>query len=291
MTNNIQKYLWYLFVPTLMLSAQSAYAGSIVIDRFDATYQNYYQFVQLGRTSTVPTQTPFSENPLAISSRQILGGYRDLALTVLSGNTASNFTQAIVNPNPSNSSSSFLGTLRYTNESSIASSLALTWDGRDRSAGINSTGLGGIDLTRGGNLEAIGLNFQAAKANLSATVNVYDMIGNLSTATFNLASAIAGDQTVYFSYDQEDFNQINGSFKTLFNPVTSTGADFTKVGAIQLILTGDSPSVTGLTARFDSIASVDAVAEVSEPKTSLTVLVSLLVLGAIFRPRKNEPVL
>lgn len=274
--NKITGYLILLLSPTLVLGGGTAQAASFTIDEFNVP-QSPAQRVQVGRT-LIQTQTPFSEQPTGSTpfpETEVLGGYRDLFLTNVNGSP---------NLRTRGASGSVGGDiLRYANDTAVYSRLEVTWDGKDNSSTVKTNGLGGIDLTRGSKLEAIGLDFLFADRQLSATINVYDMMGNLSTSTFTFdkcveegnANCLDAPQSVYFAYDLDDYNKINKLNKALF---TGT-ADFTKVGAIQLLLNGSPSTLTALDAQIDSIQSEDVVAEIPEPTTSLLGFAGVSLLG------------
>ncbi len=122
----------------------------------------------------------------------ILGGFRDL-----SGNASIN-----------NSVSSGSG--------------LMTWDGDDSPFTVDTTGLGGLDLTQDG--EATDFEVEILLSDLSGmqlTLNVFDMNSNVSTLSRVFNSAILTPTTELFSF------------------TTFTGtADFTNIGAIQLRVAG-----------------------------------------------------
>lgn len=285
--NKITGYFLLLLSPTLILGAEAAQAASFVIDEFNVP-NSPSQRVNVGRTQSPPgnPQIPFSEQPTGLTpfpETEVVGGYRDLFLTNVNGspNLRTRGASASVGGN----------ILRYANDTAVYSRLEVTWDGKDNSSTVKTNGLGGIDLTQGGKLEAIGLDFLFADRQLSATINVYDMMGNLSTSNFIFnscveegnANCLDAPQPVYFVYDSQEFNQINKLNKALF---TGT-ADFTKVGAIQLLLNGSPSTLTALDAQIDSIKSESLIAEIPEPTTSLLGFAGIALLGAVSKSRKK----
>ncbi len=280
-------------MPALLLEAGGAYAASLVIDDFSPTQgststKSVNQVVRVGKTALGDPQIPFNEqtngdNPPFLNT-EVIGGYRDLFLTNVRGDTDVERARGIVSPK---SSTMNPGTLRFTNQSSISSRLEVTWDGQDNLGGmgefVNTTGLGGVNLSRDGELDAIGLNFQFADQNISGTINIWDMMGNQVTATFNFPDEIMKDETVHFFFEEEEYNISDSLYKTLLNPVTGGTFDFTNVGAIQLALMGNEDTARALDARVDSIESVDIVQEVKEvpEPSSLLALISMAVLGML----------
>jgi hypothetical protein len=96
----------------------------------------------------------------------------------------------------------------------------ITWDGNDNDANtLNATGLGGIDLSTGGNF---GFLAQTDIGKLKITLRIYTDASNYSESVF--------------TYDQAGTPHYNIPVEfTSFTVAGGTGADMTNVGAVQLI--------------------------------------------------------
>jgi hypothetical protein len=276
MIHKVRQNLFWILTPSILLQAGIVQAANIVVDNFNLPSLTDTPPSQLVQAN--PGQTPFSEMPdlplgsPGYPSSQVLGGYRDLFLTNVTGNMPTQSARGVVGA----------GILNYANDAAIGSELRITWDGQDKSSAVNTSGLGGINLSQNGVLDALAANFTFADKDLSAMFTIWDMAGNQSSATYTFPSGISSSQPVYFAYTQEEFDKIIGSNKALF----SSGVDFTNVGAIQLSLKSASNQVA-LDATVDGIESADVVGELPEP-TSILALVGAAVLGAISRKQKDD---
>ncbi len=254
------QYLIHTVIASLtLITAESVHAASFIID----TFSQGTQFVQRGGGVNVL----YSEVGNFPSS--IVGGYRDLFLTNTNiTNPNGSLRTAVAGVDPAEAE-----TLSYSNTNSAYSRLEIAWDGMDNSSNVNRTGLGGVDLTQTGSLEALVVSFISADQSLNATLNIWDMNNNMSTASFTFGQLIT-NQTVNFVYNASDFNSITG------NKVLLTGtANLTNVGAIQLLLRGQPDTLTALDAEIDIVQSSDRVAEVPEP--SAVVGLGIFILGVL----------
>ncbi|GBF80419.1 hypothetical protein [Aphanothece sacrum] len=256
-----------LITTLALLGTGSVQAGTITIDTFGAAGGR----VIVGAEDFGQTQIPFIQRPVTTPAPSIIGGYRDLFLNNVIGNLAEQTATAVV--------STSSGNLSYSNEASISSQLEITWDGRDNSPTVNKTGLGGIDITDGKLNDAITILFQSADLSLATTFKIWDISGNLATASFTFPQRIT-NQTLNFVFFQNDFNQITGN-KALFQQQSLAPVDFTKVGAMQLILTGNPSSLPELDATMDIVDSRDLVPEVVEVPEPTSFVSLLAVTGLV----------
>ena len=122
------------------------------------------------------------------------------------------------------------GTFSYSSGAATTGVAEITWDGNDGTAEVlNPTGLGGVNLTLGGdNAFAI-----RATSDLGA-----DLVLTVYTDQTNFSSAILSvpaDNTFMF----QDYTIPFASFLG----IGGSGADFTNVGAISLTVVGSTPNV------------------------------------------------
>lgn len=264
--NNSLKNLLYLTTATVVLGAGSAQAASFTIDSFEEPTGDTPQFVFVGLIADGADQFPFSEAPTGGSPfTGAVGGYRDLSLEDVGGDTDFDSAAGIVDGTA--------GTLAYFNGPGVFSTLKTQWDGQDNSPNLNITGLGGVDITQNGLLRAIAIKFRSADQQLMATLDVYDLDGNLSQATFTFPQNIA-NRELFFAFDAQAFADLGNKSKVQFD----NAIDFTRVGAIQLTLTGSPSDTLALDTELEFIRSVDI--QVPEPTVSLFGLAGVSLLGA-----------
>lgn len=263
--NNSLKNLLYLATVTVILGSGSAQAASFTIDSFEEPTGDMPQFVFVGLINDGFTQFPFSEEPTGGSPfTGAVGGYRDLSLENAGGDLDFATAMGIVDGTA--------GTLGYFNDPGVFSTLKVQWDGQDNSPSLNTTGLGGVDITQNGLLGAIAIKFKSADQQLSATLDVYDLDGNLSQATFTFPQNIT-NREMFFAFDAQAFADLGNKSKVQFN----NAIDFTRVGAIQLTLTGSPNTALALDTELEFIRSVDV--QVPEPTVSLLGLTGICLLG------------
>ncbi|MCI5066324.1 hypothetical protein MRY87_11430 [bacterium] len=132
-----------------------------------------------------------------------------------------------------------LGDRRYlhSQEVDVIGRSELHWDGDADPTTLDVTGLGGIDLTEDGGtafiLEDVGFDFAFGRA-ISLTVTVYDA-ADATGQTFSTYSLLL-DAPVNFSDISIPFDT-----PTLVGP--GGAADFSRVGALQLLVDGSNPGV------------------------------------------------
>ena len=267
MMKRIKTSLISLLTGVVLLECGNATAASFLIDDFS----DAGQYVHQGGGAAVT----FLEDPPSASS-SIIGGYRDIFLTNVNGTSNTRRAAGSVDP-PANA------TLTYSNDNSVYSRLEVTWDGLDGSSNVATTGLSGKDLTLNGVLDGISISYLSADQSLNTVIKIWDMSGNQSQASFTFPSILT-NQTVNFVYKQSAYNLLSGN-KALFSPVTSQGANFANVGAIQLLLQGSPTTLTALDTEIDIVQSADLVSEVPEPSAVVSLL-GLSVLGIFFIKRK-----
>lgn len=217
--------------------------ADLIIDSFDTG-----QFV-----SVTGTPSGFKSATDTIAAAEALGGERDIYLERTSANSGS--VSADVD-------TSLPGALTYSSGSSTTGNAIIVWDGSDSDAtSLDATGLGGVDLTLGGTLNALAIR-TTSDLGASLVLTIYKDAANYSAFT----QAVPADGT----FTLQDFVIPFASFGV----VGGTGADFTNVGAISL-------KVVGTTANVD--LAVDFIKAVPEPTSGLLVGLATLAAGLVLK--------
>lgn len=184
----------------------SAAHGAILIDDFDA-----YQAVTA--TSATPSQSS------ALSDSGVIGMERELNAMHTSG---SNDVMLISDAGGSS-------ILNYSTGAGTLGMGTVTWDGVDTLGVLDPTGLGGVDLTDGG--QALGLVIQVHSDDSPASLDftIYTDGGNYSFGSLPLPGLIFSDQLFFLPF-------------TDFTPQAGSGADLTNVGAIVMKISTQYPA-------------------------------------------------
>ena len=228
--------------------AGSAQANPIVIDDFSEEQD----VGNLGINNFIPSSSQVGP------AGSILGGFRDMQAT----GDADSFLETRLQAQ--------FGELSFSNNVDTTGSGLIVWDGDDDPTVVDTTGLGGIDITQnnGWNLSGIFVDILSADLpGLELGFTIWDLDGNSSSLSRMFGSAISTPLTESFLF---------GDF--LGN------ADFTNVGAIQLQLDG-TPEIDAKIAniRIDGEPAVD----VPEPMTSAVALFAVSVMGGVSLKRKQ----
>ena len=204
-------------VSPLATFSADAVAGTIVtgIDTFNQTTQQV--------TDTTNDGVPVVSSVLA---PEVIGGERDLFV-----NLTSNTGQVQFSVN--DTTLGLPGLLVFGSTGQGDGERRVSWDGVDSDATvINDTGLGSIDLTDGGSALGLQLQVGADLAGSQAVVRLYSNDGVIGTASRFSTATLAIPQTGG-SISQKEFLPFSD-----FAPGGGGAADFTKVGAIELEITG-----------------------------------------------------
>ncbi|MDB4770824.1 hypothetical protein OAG60_01985 [bacterium] len=234
-------------VSPLSTFSADAVAGTIVtaIDTFNQTTQQV--------TDTTNDGVPVTSSA---SAPEAIGGERDLYVN-LTSNTG--LIQLSVN----DTTLGLPGLLMFGSTGQGDGERRVSWDGFDNDAAvIDDTGLGAVDLTGGG--EALGLQLQvgADLAGSEAVVRLYSNDGVVGVANRYSSATLSIPQT--------DGNVSQKEFLPFSSFAASSGgaADFTKVGAIELEITGTANidgqadivgtvGETGITQDFANFSQAD----------------------------------
>jgi hypothetical protein len=192
-------------------------------------------------------------NSSEVAAAGALGGYRDMEVQTDLNETEASELRVFTSGG---------GILTFSNIFGASGQGLIVYDGQDGSAssagGINTTGLGGIDLTAGGSQNAFFFEILGADAALQITVGVVDMLGVISTYTEILTSTI--DPLLKFT-------QFTGS------------ADFTNVGALIFGVASLSPNLDG---------ALGSISVVPLPASALLLLGGLGGLGGISAAKRRR---
>jgi large repetitive protein len=192
----------------------------VVIDSFDTSSQAAASFSH-GRTAVATVIAP-----------EAIGGQRDLLaqLTTPHGSVAMGANTEIP------------GVLDFSAGSASNGIREVVWDGPNTDAQhLNPNGLGGVDLTRGNTSTGIRLVLGADHNGGTAVFKIYSDANNWSSATIAIANTDDGTASQQAFVPFANFTVGGGS-----------GANFSKVGAIQLDINGPN-AVDG---QVDSIEAV-----------------------------------
>lgn len=181
-----------------------------------------------------------------------LGGFRDMEVT----SDGTGFAKTLLEAKD--------GLLGFSNAVGVTGTGTVVWDGDDDPTVINTTGLGGMDITAGG-LNSILMNVVSSDLpDLGVTFSIYDMDSNVSSLSYIINPPIpasSGPKEIAFFFD--DF---------------VGGADFTNVGAIALTLDGPED----IDAKIDLVEIVELID--SDPRVRVpdpTSVLGLLAFGAV----------
>lgn len=187
-----------------------------VIDTFNAGTQSAVDTTNDGVPVTSSVGGPASE---------IIGGSRDILVNKLS--QAGRVEISVHDPN-------LPGVISFDSVQTGTGTRIVQWDGPDNDAlSLDDSGLGEVDLTSGGVATGLRLEAGANASDATATVRIYTDDGNTETATRFSTGVI----------EIPEYGP-NSSLSTRFLPFSSFiatsggGADFTRVGAIELEITG-----------------------------------------------------
>ncbi len=280
-TKNIRSILGIAATASLM-GISPAEAASFSIDTFEVQGgSEVINYDHLGSTGSILYELlPANKIDESEQSGTILGGYRDLDISNIKGANSFSTSSALVNDTT--------GSLSFSNAIGVEGILKVTWDGQDAddsdtdltdgsdgSDGINYTGLGAIDLTQNGELEGILMGLVSADLNLNLEILVYTDENSYSSAIKTFDQDVTDVEQFFSFYDTG--SDTNFSIGT----GADSAADFTNVGAIQLIISAEQAAVDAEISFIESNINPDNnnSVDIPEAETSLFVLMGIFGLG------------
>jgi uncharacterized repeat protein (TIGR01451 family) len=177
------------------------------IDSFASTEQYVSGSLHGGRTGAS-----------SMSTSDAIGGHRNMyvQLTSFAGSVSLG------------ANADFPGLLDFASGAASNGTYMVNWDGNNSNAAVlNPTGLGQIDITNQGAATGISLSLGADHDNGYVTLKVYSDANNWSTTTVPLQNTSDGSlgDSIFIAFGR-------------FTVGGGSGANFSKVGAIQLTITG-----------------------------------------------------
>lgn len=161
------------------------------------------------------------------------------------------------------------GYFSFSTAVGVTASTSLIFDGQNNSATVNPTGLGGVDVTEGGSVNAF-LFSMYADHSVPLVVTAYTDATHVSTATINMpVGTMPVPESLLFS---------------AFTPLLGGGANFGSIGA--LVFTVDGSHTPSVDAQIDIIAT----GMVPEPSSLLMLGFAAAILPlAVHRTRRLNP--
>jgi uncharacterized repeat protein (TIGR01451 family) len=235
-------------------SADSDGAIGMTIDEFD-TFQKVEaspppDSAGVNSTKTDPT---------------VLGGERDFRVEITDGTDEFSSVSLI----------SGGGLLRLASGAMVTGDATIVWDGQDGSASsINHTGLGGLDFTKDGpnRMTGIRLSVGADHPNAVVKLRIYSDATHWSEFTTTVPESVGGIINKQAVFDFASPTSMGGG-----------GADFTKVGAIELTFVGVS--------AVDAQISVAELVGLTTKTADFTALSQLAVGNQVWQDSNNNGML
>jgi len=125
------------------------------------------------------------------------------------------------------------GTMAISNATGGTSTSTVLWDG------VAGAGIGSLDFTVGGAQDAFDLRVVANDFAAAVTITVFTDAGNASSLTHNSPGGISGPANIPFLFEFADFATLLG-----------TGADFTSIDVIQLVVNTSINNATDIELDF-----------------------------------------
>lgn len=237
-----QKKIYAAAIIAAMTGSQ-AFSAIVGIDSFNQTNQFLEFAPPVGGPSIAANTTAFDES----AAPEAIGQFRDMFIQT---NDEINFSDR-----GAAAISSAQGQVQIANSVNSKINVAITWDGSDNSSGVNTSGLGGVDLLDGTNTGLL-LDIQFADLGVDLSFNIWDTNGNVASVSKNFNSQVTGEQ-VFFSYAD----------------LVGDSVDLTSVGAIQLLASGPQ--------AYDVDFSLLQSADPNPPTVSAPATIALVGLGMI----------
>ena len=251
-------------------------ASANTIDLFTEPAGGVQRVAVGGAAPTVPAENQYFNN-----GGSIIGSYRDLALRNVTGTSAVNgATLAVAD-----------GKLTFNNDSNVRSTAVVQWDGGADAAnpGTLVYGLGANLINQtgcpAGGCDHFSTTVFGADQGFTVELGVFTDANNWSTLSFESAAVSAPELTTFdfawFDLDAGDHTLAPGFTVTIAHGAGY--ADFTSVGALQLLL-----SNVGANAAID--LEIGAVTKDGNdvPEPSALALAGIALLGAAAAGRRRK---
>ncbi|NHN36604.1 hypothetical protein G8764_04790 [Pseudomaricurvus alcaniphilus] len=175
----------------------------------------------------------------------ILGGARDLEIKLLtnaSGNPALEATIEVA-----------ATVLDVSIDTQTTAAAKVQWDGSDGSIALDPTGLGGLDITVGGNVTEFELVTLFVDLSIVYTVTAWSDANRWTSVKYSRTPVLSGAETSVFPFS--DFTNCAEANVTC----AGGGVDLTSLGALQLEATGNSTfdlTIDSITTKVPPFASL-----------------------------------
>lgn len=199
-------------VPVAFIARPGANVSTVTVSPTDAAGTlgvSVDDFTTTDQTATADSGTPIAPST---ATATVLGGERDLLATYLSGP----FDVELM-------ASTITTSLIIDSGTATTGDFNITWDGLDGDATtLAATGLGNVDLTNTGVADRFQFLIRSDLAGAALTLNIYTDAANFSSFATTIPTGALSELLIPFT-----------SFVD-----TGTGADFTDVGAIEMLVNG-----------------------------------------------------
>ena len=215
-----------------LLTLGVLYAASVTVDDFSVGFQYHCEPFH----PVFCTAGPYG----SVASTSALGGRRDISLTILTGSSLTFLSANGTSPNE----------VELSVPSGVTAIGEVVWDGDNDATTLDSSGLGGVDLSDGGTNIGILVSVLFDDRAIDVTLEVFSST-NVATYTINLPGGLDGlsnqmDVFVPFA----DFNGNTtvftsaGAVRLSFAGASAVDANFDQIAATTIREYGDLPTST-----------------------------------------------